>query len=70
VGKFKGLRTVDRSEIESYQSIRNLMKEYIAKENPKTPLCMAVFGPPGSGKSFGVNQLPKAFLMQKLKKWI
>lgn len=68
VGKFKGLRTVDRSEIESYQSIRNLMKEYIAKEDPKTPLCIAVFGPPGSGKSFGVNQLAKSIPDAKIKK--
>ena len=54
---FKLLRTVDRTEIESYRSIRNLMLEYLAKPNPKRPLCIAVFGSPGSGKSFGVTQV-------------
>jgi hypothetical protein len=57
VGEFEFLKTVDRAEIESYQSIRNLMREYLKRDNPGAPLCIGVFGPPGSGKSFGVVQL-------------
>lgn len=60
VGKFGGLKTVDRNEIEGYQSIRNLMKEYLEKDKPERPLSIAVFGPPGSGKSFGVTQLAQS----------
>jgi hypothetical protein len=54
---FGALYTLDRNEIESYQSINNLMTEYLRMKEVKAPLSIAVFGPPGSGKSFGVTQL-------------
>jgi hypothetical protein len=57
VGQFRGLKTVDRAEIESFRSISNLMREYINSENPSRPLSIAVFGSPGSGKSFGVTEV-------------
>jgi hypothetical protein len=57
VGQFKELKTVDRAEIEGFRSISNLMREYIATKNPPRPLSIAVFGSPGSGKSFGVVQV-------------
>ncbi|MDW5562636.1 MAG: hypothetical protein SA339_05355 [Methanomassiliicoccus sp.] len=58
--RFGALYTLDRSEIESYQSINNLMTEYLKIKDVKAPLSIAVFGPPGSGKSFGVAQLAKS----------
>jgi hypothetical protein len=57
VGEFGNLRTVDRAEIESYRSVRNLIRLYLHRRETKRPLCLAVFGPPGSGKSFGVEQV-------------
>ncbi|MGD0788156.1 MAG: RyR domain-containing protein [Terracidiphilus sp.] len=60
LGRFGGLLTVDRQEIESLRSIRSLVSEYIALERPKRPLSIAVFGPPGSGKSFGIIELARA----------
>lgn len=60
IGKFRFLSTVDRSEIESYRSIRNLMLEYLDTGKTKRPLSIAVFGPPGSGKSFGVTEVAKS----------
>ena len=56
-GNYSKLQTIDRSEIEQYNSIKNLILEYL--DDPKTsrPLCIAVFGPPGSGKSFGIKQV-------------
>ena len=68
VGKFEILKTIDRTEIESYQSIRNLMKEYLKRDNPGAPLCIGVFGPPGSGKSFGVVQLANSIDKKKIQK--
>jgi predicted ATPase len=55
---FKKLMTVDREEMEGYRSIRNLVSEYYNRraQEPK-PISIAVFGPPGSGKSFGVKQI-------------
>jgi len=56
-GKYGKLQTFDRNEIEQYNSIKNLILEFL--DDPKTfrPLCIAVFGPPGSGKSFGIKQV-------------
>lgn len=57
LGVFKKLRTYDRYEIEAYRSICSIMREYLQNPAPKRPLSIAVFGPPGSGKSFGVQQV-------------
>jgi len=56
-GIFGKLETYDRFEIEAYRSLNNLVREYLGQTSPKRPLCLAVFGPPGSGKSFGVEQI-------------
>lgn len=58
--RFGALETLDRTEIESFRGIRNLIYEYLALPNPERPLSIAVFGPPGSGKSFGVAQVAKS----------
>ena len=63
VCQYRALATVDKDEVESYHTIRLLMEDYIyrydlAQTGESTrPLSIAVFGPPGSGKSFGVKQL-------------
>jgi hypothetical protein len=64
-GKFK---TVDRSEIESFQSIKNLMREYLRKTEENRPLSIAVFGPPGSGKSFGVTELAESLGDERIER--
>ncbi|MGA2502659.1 MAG: RyR domain-containing protein [Anaerolineales bacterium] len=61
IGRFEGLVTVDRREIEALHSIQNLISEYCCSPQKK-PLNVAVFGPPGSGKSFGVEQVAKSIL--------
>jgi hypothetical protein len=63
------LTVVDREEIESLHSIRNIILEYAQKRHEKNnfnaqPLSLAVFGPPGSGKSFAVKQLAKSLDLQ------
>jgi hypothetical protein len=66
VGRFGKLVTLDRSEIESFSSIKNLIKEYLDSLRATRPLCIAVFGPPGSGKSFGVTEVAKSVAPGKL----
>ncbi len=42
--------SVDRIEIESMRSVRNIISEYLASPGRSRPLNLAVFGPPGSGE--------------------
>ena len=55
-GSFGKLITADRCEIEGYRSVRRLITQYCRQRQDK-PLAIAVFGPPGAGKSFGVKQV-------------
>ncbi len=59
IGRFGALQTVDRREIEALNSIQNLIGEYCGQPQTR-PLSIAVFGPPGSGKSFGVEQVARS----------
>lgn len=61
-GKFEKLLTFDRTEIEGLQSIRMLIRQYAERERPPRPLSIAVFGPPGSGKSWSVKQVAEGAL--------
>jgi hypothetical protein len=61
-GQFGNLLTVDRQEIESYRSVRSLVYEYCRQGQQKKPLSIAVFGPPGSGKSFGIVEIANSLL--------
>ncbi len=56
----KALRTHDRREIENYRALYSLLADYVAQPSPPRPISVAVFGPPGAGKSFGVKQVAKA----------
>ena len=67
IGRFGKLLTVDRHEIEGFQSIRALIREYDSQAEHPRPLSIAVFGPPGSGKSFGVKQVAKAVLPGRIE---
>lgn len=59
LGRFANLVTADRSEIEAFHSVAALIGEYAQDPRPG-PLSIGVFGPPGSGKSFGVKQVSRA----------
>ena len=67
LGQFGDLLTVDRREIESFRSIRALASEYIQKTPAKRPLSIAVFGTPGSGKSFGIIQVAESLRPGEIK---
>ena len=53
------LRTTDPAEIEPVITLQNVMDSYVARESFQRPLCLGVFGPPGSGKSFSVKEVAR-----------
>jgi hypothetical protein len=63
--------SVDRTEIENMRAMRAIMAEYVeayrAGRLIKRPLSVAVFGPPGAGKSFAVKQVAEALLPGRLE---
>lgn len=54
---YNNYKTADREEIERINAIRSLISQYQKKDKDNRPLSIAVFGPPGSGKSFAIKQL-------------
>lgn len=66
--RFGKLKTVDRTEIESYRTIHNLISEYISSKNVTRPLSIAVFGTPGSGKSFGLTEMATSTFPEDIQK--
>ena len=63
--RFGKLLTMDRHEIEALRSVRQLMLSYRSSGRQKQPLSLAVFGAPGSGKSFGLKQIAQAVFGDK-----
>ena len=47
----------DSQENQQFAAILQMFQDYVKRESVSRPLSIAVFGPPGSGKSFGVTQL-------------
>jgi hypothetical protein len=59
IERMGGWSSVDRIEIESMRSVRNIITEYLSTPRKGRPLNLAVFGPPGSGKSFAIKQMAR-----------
>jgi len=55
--------SVDRTEIESMRSVRNIVREYVSRGRRARPLSIAVFGPPGAGKSFAIKQMAREWAL-------
>jgi hypothetical protein len=64
---FGKLLTADEREIDSFLNVYLLMQKYLEDDAWKTPLSLAVFGPPGSGKSFTIKQIMKSAQMTETK---
>ncbi len=60
--RFGRVFTVDRNEIESLRTIQTLIRDYLDRDPGKKPLNLAVFGPPGAGKSFGIGEIARGIL--------
>ena len=59
VATFGALRVLGQTDTENFSSIRNLLTKHLSRTESK-PLSIAVFGSPGSGKSFGIKAIAKA----------
>ena len=57
-----GYVTIEREEIEAIHRIRLRVRDYLDQKTQKCPLSIAVFGAPGAGKSFIVEQMAKGLL--------
>ncbi len=54
------VNSMDRNEIDGLISLQQIFFTYLGQLHPKRPLCVGVFGAPGSGKSFGVKEIAKS----------
>jgi hypothetical protein len=61
IAKFGELTVIGREDIEEFRSIRRLVRDYQKAKLSKTPqpLSIAIFGGPGSGKSFSIKEIIK-----------
>ena len=57
--QFGKIKLVDDTEIEQYSNCRRIIRNYLNNKGWHKPLSIAVFGTPGIGKSFAVQQLVK-----------
>src|SRR5258706_8106096 len=55
--KFGRLYTFLAEEKKQLRSLKDLIVHYVTGDSPARPLCLAVFGQPGSGKSFAVKEI-------------
>ncbi len=60
--KVGNLLTADRSEVEAFRTLAQVIRRYVDKDSGKKPLSIGVFGPPGAGKSFAVKELANNLL--------
>ena len=57
LARFGTLLLTDRTEIESFSSVASLITNYMHVRRVQKPLSIALFGDPGSGKSFGITEV-------------
>ncbi|MBP1635429.1 MAG: hypothetical protein H6Q10_2003 [Acidobacteria bacterium] len=68
--RFGKLSTADREEIEALRNLKRLMDAYADARGETTPLSLAVFGPPGAGKSFGIKQIAETVIEDRRRAFL
>lgn len=66
VVQFGQITLFTEDERQQLYAMRDLIEQYIARPAPRRPLSLAVFGPPGSGKSFAVDQILAALKLSSI----
>lgn len=51
-------------ENKNVENLQKLITTWLLRPGPERPLCVALFGPPGSGKSFAVKQILASYSKQ------
>ena len=68
--RFGRLFTADRDEIEALRNLKRLMDAYAESRSETRPLSLAVFGPPGAGKSFGIKQIAETVIEERRRAFV
>lgn len=68
--RFGKLFTADREEIEALRNLKRLMDGYADARGETKPLSLAVFGPPGAGKSFGIKQIAETVIEDRRRAFL
>lgn len=66
--RYEKLITYDKFEIEQLRDIHQLFRSYVHNTDWNRPLSICVFGPPGSGKSFAVEQIAESIANTETEK--
>jgi hypothetical protein len=68
VAKFGKLAVVDHGEIDRYLNFQRIISKYLEDSSWNKPLSIAVFGPPGAGKSTAVEEILKSAISSGFEK--
>lgn len=60
IGRFGSLVSIDPKETAQFRALRTIFSEYIKQTERASPLSIAVFGSPGAGKSFAIQQIAES----------
>jgi len=65
--EFGDYKTFDAEEARDFYALENLLRKYLGTPDWEKPLSIAVFGKPGSGKNFFVNNIIKNVTKKEVK---
>src|SRR5579883_340661 len=65
IASFGELKVINRYEAESLRALHTLIENYISSRERSAPLSIAVFGAPGTGKSFTIKSVAHARLERR-----